>query len=324
MTAFFEQLWYKNHPLRWFLLPFSWCYGFITLIRRRYLELFCQHNPSVPVIVVGNVSVGGVGKTPLVIALAKNIRQKGIKVGVVSRGYGAKIKTFPYEIQCTDTALDVGDEPLMIAQKTDCPVVIAPNRMDAVHHLVNKHQVELIISDDGLQHYRMGRSIEIAVIDGLRGLGNRLLLPAGPLRESPARLNEVDFIIVNEGTWDKAYPMCLTPGKIIKLSTGEEVEPDELKKRDVAAIAGIGNPQRFYSTLTRLGIEFKTYSYPDHYQFEPIDFNQPESLIIMTEKDAVKCRSFSSDKMYYLPVDATLNKAFWDALWTHKLLKGYC
>ncbi|KTD51225.1 tetraacyldisaccharide 4'-kinase [Legionella quateirensis] len=324
MTFFIEKLWYGNHPLRWPLLPLSWCYRLITMIRRKYLESFCQIKPSVPIIVVGNLSVGGVGKTPLVIALARRMRQKGINVGIVSRGYGSKIKHVPYEVQLDDSAEQVGDEPLMIAHKTNCPVVIAPNRMDAVQYLLDKCKVQLIISDDGLQHYRMGRAIEIAVIDGVRGLGNGLLLPAGPLRESAARLSEVDFIIVNDGIWDNAYTMQLTPGKIIKLATGEEIDYEVFKKRDVAAVAAIGNPQRFYSTLTHLGIEFKTYSYPDHYRFESHDFNHPESLIIMTEKDAVKCRFFISDKMYYLPVEATLNEAFWDALWTHKLLKGYC
>ncbi|RUR18826.1 tetraacyldisaccharide 4'-kinase [Legionella sp. km535] len=324
MTLFIEKLWYGNHPLRWTLLPLSWCYRLITATRRKYLESFCQRTVSVPIIVVGNLSVGGVGKTPLVIALAQRMRQKGLRVGIVSRGYGAKPQYVPYEIQMDDSAEQVGDEPLMIARKTDCPVVIAPNRMDAVHYLLDRHKVQMIISDDGLQHYRMGRAIEIAVIDGVRGLGNGLLLPAGPLRESAARLQEVDFIIVNEGIREHAYTMRLIPGKIIKLSTGEEMEYDAFKKADVAAVAAIGNPQRFYSTLTHLGIEFKPYSYPDHYQFEPNDFNHPESLIIMTEKDAVKCCSFHSDKMYYLPVEATLNEAFWDALWTHKLLKGYC
>lgn len=323
MSSYVDKLWYGTHPLRWILLPISWCYSLIVQIRRRYLEYFCQSESSVPIIVVGNITVGGVGKTPLVIALAKKMQQKGLKVGVVSRGYGARTKNVPYEVQLNDPAVKVGDEPLLIALKTGCPVVISPRRMDAVHYLLERHKVQIIISDDGLQHYRMGRAIEIAVIDGIRGLGNGLSLPAGPLRESSDRLNEVDFLIVNEGTWKNAFSMHLTPGKIIKLATQDEMELDEFKG-DVAAVAAIGNPQRFYSTLSHLGIEFKTYSYPDHYQFEPNDFNHSESLIIMTEKDAVKCRSFISDKMYCLPVEATLNDTFWNALWTHEQLQGYC
>lgn len=318
-----DKIWYGKHPLQWALRPLSWGYRFITLIRRWYLQNFCQTYCPVPLIVIGNVTVGGVGKTPLVIEMVKKMQQKGLRVGVVSRGYGAKIRNFPYEIQLNDTAEQVGDEPLLIAQKTNCPVVISPVRTKAVDYLLKQHQVQIIISDDGLQHYRMGRAIEIAVIDGMRGLGNGLCLPAGPLREPNARLKQVDFIIVNEGTWDNAYPMNLIPGKLIKLSTREEISSDPIIG-SVAAVAGIGNPKRFYSTLQQLGIEFTSYSYPDHYQFKSQDLNYTESLIIMTEKDAVKCRSFSSDKMYYLPVEAKLDDAFWQALWSHQQLQGYC
>jgi tetraacyldisaccharide 4'-kinase len=261
--------------------------------------------------------VGGVGKTPLVIELAKRIQQKGLKVGIVSRGYCATITHFPYEVQLSDSAQHVGDESLLLAQKTKCPVVIAPKRMQAVRYLLEKYQSQIIISDDGLQHYRMGRAIEIAVIDGTRGLGNGFCLPAGPLRESASRLKQVDFLVVNEGAWENAYPMTLKPGKIKKLSTDEEIIPNCLTER-WEAVAAIGNPQRFYSTLQQLGIEFDTCSYPDHYQFKPGDLNYIKSLIIMTEKDAVKCRAFSSDTMHYLPVDAVLDETFWDALWLHQ------
>lgn len=323
MSSFLNKLWYGEHPLRWVLLPLSWGYKLITLVRRWYLKHFCQILSSVPLIVVGNISVGGVGKTPLVIELAHKIRQKGLNVGIVSRGYGARITTFPHEIQLNDTAVDVGDEPLMIAQKTRCPVVIAPDRAKAVEYLIKKHQIQIIISDDGLQHYRMGRAVEIAVIDGMRGLGNGLCLPAGPLRESKKRLRQVDFIVVNEGVWENAYPMKLYPGEIKNLANEVTISPDELKG-SIVALAAIGNPQRFYSTLSHLGIEFTPVSYPDHYQFTPQDLNFNGSPIIMTEKDAVKCRSFSSDKLYYLPVDAVLDDAFWNALWSHQQLKGFC
>lgn len=323
MSLIIDKLWYGQHPLQWVLRPLSWGYRLIIVVRRWYLQHFCQVRCPVPLIVVGNLTVGGVGKTPLVIELAKKMQQKGLKVGIVSRGYGAKIKHYPYEIQLTDSAELVGDEPLLIAQKTNCPVVIAPVRTQAVQYLLEQHQVQIIISDDGLQHYRMGRAIEIAVIDGMRGLGNGLCLPAGPLRESAARLNQVDFIIVNEGIWEKAYPMNLIPGKIMKLSTHEEISPDSFTG-EIAAVAAIGNPQRFYSTLRQLGIEFTAYSYPDHYQFKPNDLNYKETSIIMTEKDAVKCHTIISDKLYYLPVEAKLNDAFWQALWSHQQLQGYC
>ncbi|KTD03373.1 tetraacyldisaccharide 4'-kinase [Fluoribacter gormanii] len=345
MSAFLDKLWYsKDHPLQWVLRPLSWVYSGVVSSRRYFLQRFSQINCPVPLIVVGNITVGGVGKTPLVIELAKRIQQKGLRVGIVSRGYGAATKHFPYEVHVNDSAIKVGDEPLLLAQKTKCPVVIAPKRTEAVRYLLENHQSQIIISDDGLQHYRMGRAIEIAVIDGTRGLGNGLCLPAGPLRESAARLELVDFIVVNEGKWHKdsntvsmkdphsavtfqnksnTYPMVLRPGKIKKLGTDEEIDPHKLNEK-WEAIAAIGNPQRFYSTLLQLGIEFDTCSYPDHYQFKPDDLNYTKSLIIMTEKDAVKCRAFSSDNMHYLPVDAVLDDAFWDALWLHQQLKGYC
>ena len=322
MSIFLNKLWYGNHLLRWVLCPVSWVFCAVTQVRRWYLQRFCQIRSPVPIIVVGNLTLGGVGKTPLVIELAKKLRQKGLQVGIVSRGYGATIKNFPYEIQVDDTADKVGDEPLLIAQNTHCPVVIAPKRTHAVQYLLEKKCCQIIISDDGLQHYRMGRAIEIVVIDGMRGLGNGLCLPAGPLRESQTRLKQVDFIIVNEGTWPNAYSMTLKPGAISQLVTQEEVSP-ELLLGEVVAVAAIGNPQRFYSTLTQLGIKFNSYSFPDHYQFKPDDLNYPESIVIMTEKDSVKCRSFIYNNLYYLPVEAVLNDGFWDALWSHQYLKGY-
>ncbi|TAL66131.1 MAG: tetraacyldisaccharide 4'-kinase, partial [Legionella sp.] len=300
MSVAIEKFWYSSHPLSSLLRPLSWGFQFVTTLRRHYLQTFCQKKIAVPIIVVGNITVGGVGKTPLVIALAQQLQAKGLRVGIVSRGYGAKRKEFPYEVLLSDTALEVGDEPLLIAKKTRCPVVIAPQRMAAVDYLLAKHQSQIIISDDGLQHYRMGRAIEIAVIDGVRGLGNGLCLPAGPLRESPRRLQQVDFLVVNEGTWDKAYPMTLQPGKITALADEAPVEQQVFTEK-VAAVAAIGNPQRFYKTLSQLGIKFNTYSYPDHYHFKLDDLNYSESQVIMTEKDAVKCRSFLLEKLYYLP-----------------------
>ncbi|MDI1351749.1 MAG: tetraacyldisaccharide 4'-kinase [bacterium] len=322
-SLFIDKVWYGVHPVKWVLVPLSWIYRGISFCRRQVLQKLYQVSCPVPLIVVGNLTVGGVGKTPLVIELAKKIQAKGLRVGIVSRGYGAKVTRFPYEVQAAHLASIVGDEPLLLAQKTQCPVVIAPNRMQAVHYLLEKYQSQIIISDDGLQHYRMGRAIEIAVIDGQRGLGNGFCLPAGPLRESPKRLTEVDFIVVNEGSWEHAYPMHLRPGDVTKLATSELVNPVDLPK-PIVAVAGIGNPQRFYFTLRQLGIEFTFDSYPDHYQFKPHDLNYSAPVVIMTEKDAVKCRSFISDNMYYLPVEAVLDDAFWDALWSHKQLQGFC
>lgn len=323
MSFFIDKLWYGKHVLRWVFWPFTLVYRAVVVLRRWYLVSFCQINYPVPLIVVGNITVGGVGKTPLVIELARKLQDKGLIVGIVSRGYRAGIKDFPYEVRLQDVAEDVGDEPLLLAQRTRCPVVIAPKRTDAVQYLLEKYHCQIIISDDGLQHYRMGRAVEIAVIDGTRGLGNGFCLPAGPLREPSVRLQQVDFIVANQGTWKNAYSMTLQPGKIIQLSTGKEISLNPVNGKWMA-IAAIGNPQRFYSTLSQFGIEFDACSYPDHYRFKPEDLNDLGSPIIMTEKDAVKCRSFCSDNMYYLPVDAMLDDAFWNALWSHQQLKGYC
>lgn len=324
MSVFINQVWYGTMwPIQWLLSPFSLVYKLAMSIRRRYLERFCQMCSPVPLIVIGNISVGGVGKTPLVIELAQKLGEKGVKVGIVSRGYGAQIKQFPYEIQLNDEASLVGDEPLLLAQKTQCPVVIAPQRTAAIHYLLEHHQCQIILSDDGLQHYRMGRAIEIAVIDGTRGLGNGFCLPAGPLRESAARLKQVDFIIVNEGRWPNAYTMQLQPEPLMQLTTSKTVKPNELQGK-IAAIAGIGNPQRFYSTLSKLDIKFTSYSYPDHYQFKANDLKHGADAVIMTEKDAIKCRSFAMNELYFLPVKAVLDDSFWDALWSHQQLQGFC
>lgn len=329
-----HPLWYGKHSLRWLLLPFAWGYRLLVWLRRWYLQIFRQKACPVPLIVVGNLTVGGVGKTPLVIALAKKLQQKGLRVGIVSRGYGASIQCFPHEVQSCDSAGEVGDEPFLIAQSTGSPVVISPRRTKAVDYLLERYAVQVIISDDGLQHYEMGRSIEIAVIDGMRGLGNGLCLPAGPLREPESRLKQVDFLVQNQGGWAHTYSlppsytrpfsMHLIPGKITKLSTQEKISLDWFRDKKVAAVAAIGNPERFYFTLSQLGIEFTAYTYPDHYSFRPNDLNYPERLIIMTEKDAVKCLSFLSDTLYYLPVEAQLDDAFWQALGTHHSLQGYC
>lgn len=255
MSLFLNKLWYGSMPVvQWLLYPLSCIYQAISTFRRWYLQRFCQVKSLVPVIVIGNISVGGVGKTPLVIALAQQLKDKGLNVGIVSRGYKSQIKDFPYQVQLTDDAYQVGDEPLLLAQKTHCPVVIAPQRTAAIDYLVQRHQCQIILSDDGLQHYKMGRSIEIAVIDGTRGLGNRLCLPAGPLREPASRLKQVDFIIVNEGTWDNAYSMHLVPEALTHLNSLKPIDSSTLTGT-IAAVAGIGNPQRFYSTLSQLGIK---------------------------------------------------------------------
>ena len=321
-----DNVWYSNHPLAWLLVPASMVYRLAIFFRRFYLRQYKQRLCPVPIIVVGNLTVGGVGKTPLVIALAAYFKAKGLRVGIVSRGYGAGVGHFPCEVSSTDKADKVGDEPLLIAQKTGCPVVISPKRIDAVQYLLDKYQSQMIISDDGLQHYAMGRAVEIVVIDGSRGLGNGLCLPAGPLREPAQRLKEADFIIVNGADLQHQYPgayrMDLLPAQLIELLSGQKVNWADLEE-PVAAVAAIGNPQRFFALLTRLGVRFKPYSFKDHHFFKAEDLCVAEKTIVMTEKDAVKCAPFATHSMYFLPVEAKVDDKFWDALCLHQGIQHY-
>lgn len=314
-----NRLWYKQHPLRWFLFPASCVYGLIACVRRIYLQRFKQIHFPVPVIVVGNLTVGGVGKTPLVIAIAKAFQKKGLRVGIVSRGYGAR-GVFPREVREDDSSSDVGDEPLLMRKKTGCPVVIAPKRVEAVQYLLLHHQPQVILSDDGLQHYAMGRAIEIVVIDGMRGLGNGLMLPAGPLRERAERLKSVDFIVVNSGDWKGAYRMRMATGDMTALVSDVVMKSEDLTE-PVAAVAAIGHPERFYQTLHDLHVAHHAYSFSDHYAFRPEDMTFKEKIIVMTEKDAVKCASFATNNMFVLSVTAELEHSFWDALWAHEQLR---
>lgn len=320
--ALIDTFWYKKSLFSWLLYPISLIYQLIVACRRWILERFFQKTYDIPIIIVGNITVGGVGKTPLVIALAETLKLKGLRVGIVSRGYGARLSHFPHEISLDDDARIVGDEPHLISKRTGCPVVIAPKRIEAVRYLQNNHQVQVIISDDGLQHYFMGRAIEIAVVDGTRMMGNGFCLPAGPLRERINRLHEVDFLVVNgDGLLPNAYRMELVPSNCIQITTGQSVSMCTLPQ-PLAAVAGIGHPQRFFETLRQRGVGFSAYPFKDHHEFQKEDLCFKEKAIIMTEKDAVKCCSFATDSMYYMPVSASLKESFWHALLSHPQLQG--
>lgn len=312
-SKWIETYWYQKHPLRWVLWPLALIYQGLALCRRCVAKRF-QHKFDVPIIVVGNISVGGVGKTPLVIALAEELCLKGLRVGIVSRGYKAKCTQFPYEVQLTDRAQWVGDEPLLLARRTQCPVVIDPNRPRAVRYLLNQYPIDVVLSDDGLQHYWMDRALEIIVIDGVRGLGNEMVLPAGPLRESKRRLRQADIIVSNSGHFPGAYLMEMIPDRVACLKSGETVSYGYFQE-PVAAVAGIGHPERFFSSLEKLNIPYQPYSFPDHYHFRPEDLCFSEKMVIMTEKDAVKCLPFALPRHFYLPVKAHLPVDFWTKFW---------
>jgi tetraacyldisaccharide 4'-kinase len=263
------------------------------------------------IVIVGNITVGGSGKTPLVVRLCRLLRQAGLAPGVISRGYGGKEGGLRLVSPASDPA-EVGDEPLLIARQAEVPVFVSADRCAAARALL-KRQVNVIVSDDGLQHYRLPRNVEICVIDGSRGLGNGRLLPAGPLREPPERLRSVDYVVINgEGAplppGVEANHMTLTGGQVRSLDDGQAWRLAQFGGCQVNAVAGIGNPSRFFELLRHARIKVIEHPFPDHYRFRRSDFDSmaDELPILMTEKDAVKCRSLGLKNAWYLPVEAHL------------------
>lgn len=306
------RIWSGESPLWLLLLPLSWLYGLVSgLIRLSYkLGLKKAWRAPVPVVVVGNLTAGGNGKTPVVIWLVEQLQQRGIRVGVVSRGYGGKAETYPLLLDPETTTAQAGDEPVLIFQRTGAPVAVSPVRSDAVKALLAAHPVQFIITDDGLQHYRLARDKEIVVVDGVRRFGNGWWLPAGPMRERASRLKSVDAIVTNGGTAQAGeIPMRLQPGLAVNLLTGERLALPEL--HNVVAMAGIGHPPRFFATLESSGLQpVKNVALADHQALTLADveaLTAPGQTLIMTEKDAVKCRAFAKSNWWYLPVDAELS-----------------
>lgn len=306
-----ERIWSGKSWLYLLLLPLSWLYGTITwLIRISYtLGLRSAWRAPVPVIIVGNLTAGGNGKTPVVIWLVEQLKQRGYRVGVVSRGYGGKSDVYPLLLSNSTTTSQAGDEPVLIYQRTAAPVAVSPKRSDAVKALLKSHDLDFIITDDGLQHYALQRDFELVVIDGVRRFGNGWWLPAGPMRERAGRLRSVDAVITNGGIAATGeIPMQLAAREAVNLVTGERCPAQQLQH--VVAMAGIGHPPRFFATLNLLGIApKKEYAFADHQDYSLAQLSSltsgPQNLL-MTEKDAVKCRAFAQPNWWYLPVDAQL------------------
>ncbi|RDI48737.1 tetraacyldisaccharide 4'-kinase [Aquicella lusitana] len=310
------RYWYREslHPITFFLWPFSKLFGLCVAVRRSLyrLRILKTHHFATPVIVVGNITVGGTGKTPFVLWLVDFLRANGFKPGIVSRGVGGKKHVKPYRVKQHDSAEIVGDEAILLLQ-SGCPVVISVDRVAAVRDLLEHNQCNIVISDDGLQHYRLGRDIEIAIVDGVRRFGNRLLLPAGPLREPVARLNSVDFTVENGSKTDHgAYGMMLEPVEFVSLVDEKKSMPFEaFVQRQVHAVAGIGHPERFFLLLKNAGFNVIAHSFPDHHPYQPHELDFNDTLpILMTEKDAVKCRSFADERYWYLRITAKINNIF--------------
>ncbi|ATF50201.1 tetraacyldisaccharide 4'-kinase [Citrobacter freundii] len=306
------RIWSGESPLWRLLLPLSWLYGLVSgVIRLCYtLGLKRAWRAPVPVVVVGNLTAGGNGKTPVVIWLVEHLQQRGIRVGVVSRGYGGKAQTYPLLLTADTTTAEAGDEPVLIFQRTGVPVAVSPVRADAVKAILAHHDVQIIVTDDGLQHYALARDVEIVVIDGERRFGNGWWLPAGPMRERADRLKSVDAAIVNGGIPQAGeIPMSLEPGLAVNLRTGERCDVALLP--NIVAMAGIGHPPRFFATLAACGANpQKCVPLADHQSLTYSDVSAllvAGQTLVMTEKDAVKCRAFAEDNWWYLPVDAHLS-----------------
>ena len=306
-----ENRWYGAAPPL-LLRPLSLCFGWLVALRRGAYRrgLLSSAHPGVPVIVVGNISVGGTGKTPLVLWLVQQLQADGLRVGVVSRGHGASHpQRAARMVSASDSAEEVGDEALLLARRAECPVCVGLDRLAAARALVAEG-CQVIVADDGLQHYALRRDFEIAVVDGTRGLGNGALLPAGPLRETAQRLAEVDAVVLNAeparpwpgpAVGEKSYRLNLQPRQFVRLDTGEGASAPAWRGRQVHAVAGIGNPDRFFATLRSLGLDPVEHPVPDHHRFRSADLAfDDERDIVMTEKDAVKCAAFASGRMWYL------------------------
>lgn len=320
-----EAYWYRITPLHLLLLPLSLLFGLLAALRRwgYRLELLPSVRLPIPVIIVGNITVGGSGKTPLVLWLADFLQAQGMHPGIVSRGYGGS-NNMPMMVTTASDAAVAGDEPLLLARRSGdaCPVWVGHDRAATAQALLAAHPgCDVLICDDGLQHYRLRRDLEIAVVDGERRFGNGLLLPAGPLRENLSRLDSVDAIVINETRGqetgirhqEKTFHMKLAGESFYNLlNPDSRSTPAAFMSKRLHAIAGIGDPRRFFDHLQGLGLTVTPHAFPDHHRFEQQELAQLAELtdadaIFMTEKDAVKCLAFASEKFWVLPVAARID-----------------
>ncbi len=313
-----QHHWYRLSPLHLLLFPLSLVFRALAALRRALYRggLLASVRLPVPVVVVGNISVGGTGKTPLTLWLAQQLIEEGWHPGIVSRGYTKateqKKKTL-HEVTGDDSADEVGDEPLLMAQRALCPVWIGRDRPAAAQALLQAHpECDIVLSDDGLQHYRLQRDAEIVVVDGARRFGNGLLLPAGPLREPVSRLRKVDAVVVNGGeAQGDEFAMRLEGTSFYNLLNPEMVVlAGEFAGQRLHAVAGIGHPQRFFAHLEHLGLSAQRHAFPDHHRYTTSDIAFDEAdAILMTEKDAVKCAPFATERCWVLRVDAQVSPA---------------
>lgn len=317
-----NKVWYGDSRAFLVLLPLSWLYGWISALRRFLYRsgVLRSVRMGLPVIIVGNLSTGGTGKTPITIWLVNELRSRGFRPGVVSRGYRGTVGRSPLLVMPHSDPAIVGDEPVLIAKRCGCPVAVHPDRVSAAHMLKGQ-DVDVIVADDGLQHYRLQRDFEIAVVDAERGFGNGRLLPAGPLREPLSRLQRVDRIVVNGKDSAKTIPglphaavagFRLRASVLARLDGKQTLPLDTLAGSRVHAVAAIGNPGRFFQMLTDFGIDVIPHPLPDHAGIVAGDLAfGDDTRVVMTEKDAVKCRYLAPQKLWYVPVDVDMVDSTW-------------
>jgi tetraacyldisaccharide 4'-kinase len=316
MEQRFTEAWYRERARPSLLTPLAWLYGALMRARRRaYVSGWVRtERAGKPVVVIGNLTVGGTGKTPLTIWLARQLIAQGLKVGIVSRGYGRR-GAAPRTVRSTSDWRQVGDEPLIIARRTACPTIVAKDRVAGARALVAAG-ADVVLADDGLQHLRLGRDCEIVVIDGARGFGNGRVLPAGPLREPLGRLPQPDAVVMNGAPEHGSLAAALRSAPALEMRlVGEEAlrldgqEPPRalhgFSGQRLHAVAGIGNPARFFGELRAHGIEVIEHGFADHHRFVPAELAFADGLpVLMTEKDAVKCLGFADPRLWYVPVAA--------------------
>ena len=315
MASWFQKQWERLTLWHIILIPLSWFFGAVVWLRKSFYQSgwLESYRLPVPVIIVGNITVGGTGKTPFVIWLATQLKQQGYSPGIICRGYGGST-SLVQEVFAQSNPTESGDEPVLIAKRTQCPVFVGANRVAAGQLLLSTHpQCNIILSDDGLQHYRLQRDFEIALMNSEDAFGNGHLLPAGPLREKKARLQMVDAIIEsgssqgNQKNMPPKFYMQLS-GEIFSYINEAEHQPASFfADKKLVAIAGIGKPARFFRQLSALGLTFEQYAFPDHHTFTAQDLARfGEKTLLMTEKDAVKCSAFDNENAWFLPVEAKL------------------
>ncbi len=304
-----ESVWYTRHPLAVALAPLGWVSCAIGTARRSAYTsgLLSSYKADVPIVVVGNITSGGTGKTPLVIWLVEYFRSIGYAPGVVARGYRGRAKSWPQQVRPDSDPSVVGDEPIVIARRARCPVAVGPRRGDAVDALLRHADCDIVISDDGLQHYALERNYEIAVVDGVRRMGNGRCLPAGPLREPASRLQSVDVIVTNGIAGRGEFGMKYIATHAHKIDGSEAIELPKFAPKEVHAIAGIAHPERFFSMLRSKGFRVRPHPFRDHARFRQSDFEFDDDLpMIMTEKDAIKCEHLVLPRCWYIPITADL------------------